>query len=58
MNYVYNNELDRLFILTLINYHISTCFGRINSPSSGVECVYVADGTCYYTTKLTVCGPG
>jgi hypothetical protein len=35
MNYVYNNQLDALFILSLLSYHTSTCFGRINSPSSG-----------------------
>jgi hypothetical protein len=35
INYVYNSQLDALFVLTLPNWHISTCFGRINSPSSG-----------------------
>jgi hypothetical protein len=33
--YVYNNQLDALFTLGLLSYHTSTCFGRINSPSSG-----------------------
>jgi hypothetical protein len=35
MNYMYNNQLDALFILSLLNYYTSICFGRINSPSSG-----------------------
>jgi hypothetical protein len=33
--FTYNNQLDALFILGLLNYHTSTCFGRINSSSSG-----------------------
>jgi hypothetical protein len=33
--WICNNQLDALFILSLLNYHISTCFGRISSPSSG-----------------------
>jgi hypothetical protein len=32
---MYNNEHDALFIRSLLNYHTSTCFGRISSPSSG-----------------------
>jgi hypothetical protein len=36
MNYVYNNQLDALLILSLLNLHISTCFG----PSSwGIVCI-------------------
>jgi hypothetical protein len=34
-NYVNNNQHDALFIFSLLSYHTSTCFGRINSPSSG-----------------------
>jgi hypothetical protein len=30
-----NNQHDALFISSLLSYHISTCLGRINSPSSG-----------------------
>jgi hypothetical protein len=30
-----NNQLDVLFVFTLLSYHTSTCFGRISSPSSG-----------------------
>jgi hypothetical protein len=29
------NQHDALFIFTLLNYHASTCFGPICSPSSG-----------------------
>jgi hypothetical protein len=32
MNYKYNNQHDTLFILSLLNYHTSTCFRHINSP--------------------------
>jgi hypothetical protein len=50
MNYMCNNQLDAPFILSLLNYHISTCFGQ------EVECIYVANGTCF-TSKLTVSRP-
>jgi hypothetical protein len=55
---MYNNQLDALFITNFLNYHTSTCFGPINSASSGgrMYTVYVANGTCY-TSKLTVSGP-
>jgi hypothetical protein len=33
--YMNNNQHDELFVFTLLSYHISTCFGRISSPSSG-----------------------
>jgi hypothetical protein len=32
---LYNNQLHALFILSLLNYHTSSCFGHISSPSSG-----------------------
>jgi hypothetical protein len=32
---MYKNLLNALFILSLLNEHTSTCFGHINSPSSG-----------------------
>jgi hypothetical protein len=35
MNYMNNNQLDALFIFSLLSYHNSTCFERISSPSSG-----------------------
>jgi hypothetical protein len=35
LNYMYNNQLDALFILSFMTYHTSTSFGNINSPSSG-----------------------
>jgi hypothetical protein len=35
VKYMYNNQLDALSILSLLNYHTSTRFGHINSPSSG-----------------------
>jgi hypothetical protein len=35
MNYMDNNQHDALSIFSLLSYHTSTCFGRINSPSSG-----------------------
>jgi hypothetical protein len=55
---MYNNQLDALFIISLLNYHTSTCFGRINSPSSGGKMyIYVTNDTCY-TSELTVSGPG
>jgi hypothetical protein len=34
LSYMNNNQHDALFIFNLLNYH-STCFGHINSPSSG-----------------------
>jgi hypothetical protein len=34
-NYMNNNQLDALFIFSLLSYHTSTCFGCISSPSSG-----------------------
>jgi hypothetical protein len=44
MNY---NQLDVLFIFSLLSYHTSTCFGRISSPSSGGRMyICVANGTC------------
>jgi hypothetical protein len=33
--YRFNNQLDAQFVLSLLNYHTSTCFGHINSRSSG-----------------------
>jgi hypothetical protein len=42
MNYVYNNHLNALFILSLLNYHTSTYFGCISSPSSGAR-MYIYD---------------
>jgi hypothetical protein len=30
-----NNQLDALFILSLLSYHTSTRFGRIRNPISG-----------------------
>jgi hypothetical protein len=32
---MYNIQLDAPFILSLLNYHTSARFVRINSPSSG-----------------------
>jgi hypothetical protein len=54
---MYNDELDALFILSLLNYHTCTCFGRIIAHHQEAECIYVANGTCY-TSELTVGGPG
>jgi hypothetical protein len=48
-----NNQLDALFIFSLLGYHTATCFGRISSPSSGGRMyIYVANGTGY-TSELT-----
>jgi hypothetical protein len=30
-----NNQLDAMFIFSLLSYHTSTCFGSISRPSSG-----------------------
>jgi hypothetical protein len=59
MNYMNNNQHYALFIFSLLSYHTSTCFGHINSPSSGgkMYILYVANGTCY-TVNLTVSGLG
>jgi hypothetical protein len=57
MNYMYKNQIDAVFILSLLNYHTCTCFGRSSAHHEEVECIYVANGTCY-TSKLTVSGPG
>jgi hypothetical protein len=35
LNYMNNNQHDALFIFSVLNYHTSTRFGRIGSPSSG-----------------------
>jgi hypothetical protein len=43
----YNNNLDALFTLSLLNYHTATFFGRINTNHQDVECIFVANGTCY-----------
>jgi hypothetical protein len=43
MLYVYNNQLNALFILSLLNRDASTVLG-INSPLSGGK-VYVTNGT-------------
>jgi type II secretory pathway pseudopilin PulG len=54
--YVYNKQLDALFILSLLNRRTSTCFGSTNGPTSeGTLCVC---GNWHYTCKLTVSGPG
>jgi hypothetical protein len=42
---MYNNQHDALFILSLLNYHTSTCFGRINSTSSGGR-MYICGKWC------------
>jgi hypothetical protein len=34
-SYMNNHQLDALSVLSLLNYHTYTCFGRINGPSSG-----------------------
>jgi hypothetical protein len=55
MNYMYNNQLDALIILNLLNYHTSTCFGCINSPSSGVI-TYICGKWCllyFYVSRLS-----
>jgi hypothetical protein len=49
---MYNNQLDTLFILSLLNYHTSVCFELINSHHQVVECIYVANYT-RYTSKFT-----
>jgi hypothetical protein len=33
--YMNNNQHDALFMLCLLSYHTSTCFGPIINPSSG-----------------------
>jgi hypothetical protein len=32
--YMNNNQHNALFIISLLNYYTSTCFGHISSPSS------------------------
>jgi hypothetical protein len=49
MNYVYNNQLSALFILSLLNWHTSTCFGRSTAHHQELECVYVAVGTILHS---------
>jgi hypothetical protein len=52
---VYNNQLHALFILSLLDWRTSTCFGCINSPSSGgIVCIC---GNWYYASKLTISRP-
>jgi hypothetical protein len=47
MHYLCNNKLEALFILSLLNYHNSTCFRRINSPSSGGR-MYICSKWCLF----------
>jgi hypothetical protein len=54
MNYVYNNQLDALFILSLLNYRTSACFGLSTAHHQEVWCVYVAIGTLHCTIHLLV----
>jgi hypothetical protein len=57
-----NNQLDALYIFTLLSHHTSTCFERIGSPASGgilhirirIMYTYVANGS----SELTVSGLG
>jgi hypothetical protein len=50
-----NNGLGTLFIFNLLSYHSSTRFG-LSAAHHEVECIYVANGTCY-TTQLNVSRP-
>jgi hypothetical protein len=53
----YNNQLDALFISSLLSYNTATCSGLSTAHHQEVECIYVANGTCY-SSMLTVSGPG
>jgi hypothetical protein len=48
-----NNQLDALFIFSLLSYHTSTCFGRISSPSSAGR-MYEA---CPKSERYIMCTP-
>jgi hypothetical protein len=50
LNYINNNQLDALFIFSLLSYHTSTCFGRISSPSSGGRMYICGKGYLLYCT--------
>jgi hypothetical protein len=52
-----NNQHDALFIFTLLNYHTSTYFGRISSPSSGGRMWQIVL-VIFLSSDLTVSGPG
>jgi hypothetical protein len=54
---MYNNQLDALFILGLLNYHTSTSMGIISSPSSGGRMYICGRWYLCYTSELTLSGP-
>jgi hypothetical protein len=48
ISYCNENQLDSLFIFSLLRHSTCTCFGHIYCPSSGsIYCIYTAIGTCY-----------
>jgi hypothetical protein len=55
MYYRYKNQLDALFILSLLNYTPPLVLGVLTAHHQEVECITVANGTC--TSELTVNGP-
>jgi hypothetical protein len=56
MNYMYNNQHDALFILSLLSYHTSTCFGGISSPSWGkVQQMVQLNVSGLLTVSCTIC---
>jgi hypothetical protein len=44
-------------MFSLLSYHTSTCFRLLAAHYQEIECIYLANGTCY-TSELTVIGPG
>jgi hypothetical protein len=58
MIYMYTNLLDAVFILSLLKYQTSTCFGRISRPSSeDIIYVYICVCVCVRACACAcVCG--
>jgi hypothetical protein len=56
MNYMNNNQHNALFIFSLLSYHTLHVLGVSAAHHQEVECIYVANGTCY-TVQLTVSRP-
>jgi hypothetical protein len=59
MNFMNNNQLNALFIFSLLSYHTSKCFGRNSSPSSGGR-MYICGKwyLLYYWTDCQQARPG
>jgi hypothetical protein len=56
VNYMYNNQLDALSILSSLIISLLHVSGVSTAHHQEVQCIYAANGTCY-TSELTVSRP-